>query len=476
MTQISATLARGWMRLGTRFLPFADAATKELPLGRLMRLSLFQVSVGITIVLLNGTLNRVMIVELDVSAWLVSLMVSLPLVFAPFRVLIGYRSDNHRSVLGWRRVPYIWMGSLLQFGGFAVLPFALLVLSGTGEYPPVYGQFGAALAFIMIGAGMHTTQTAGLALATDLAPVEARPRVVAFLYVMLLLGMAGSALVFSELLRNFNEIKLIQVIQGVAVTQMVLNITALWKQEARNPALTSATRERPDFHQSWAKFRASGGSVRVLVALALGTSAFSMQDILLEPYGAEILKLTVGQTTALTAFFAIGTLAGFGLAARTLGRQADPYRVAGFGAVAGVFAFAAVIFSAPLESILLFRIGAALIGFGGGLFAAGTLTAAMGLARDGDSGLALGTWGAVQATAAGTGIALGGGLRDAVSMLASHGVLGRALTGPSVGYSVVYHLEIALLFATLVAVGPLVRTTSTEPRAPAKFGLAEFPG
>lgn len=477
MKQISASLAKGWMRLGTRFLPFADAATKELPLGRLLRLSLFQVSVGISIVLLNGTLNRVMIVELNVSTLLVSLMVSIPLVFAPFRVLIGFKSDSHRSVLGWRRVPYIWMGSLLQFGGYAILPFALLVLSGTGEYPAGYGQIGAALAFLLIGAGMHTTQTAGLALATDLAPEDARPRVVAFLYVMLLIGMAGSAVIFSELLRNFDEIRLIQIIQGVAVTQMALNVVALWKQEARNPVLTAASRARPRFQQSWAKLRASGGSVRVLVALALGTAAFSMQDILLEPYGAEILLLSVGQTTALTAFFAVGTLGGFGLAARTLGRDADPYRIAGFGAVVGVFAFAAVIFAAPLNSVLLFRGGTMLIGFGGGLFAAGTLTAAMALARDGESGLALGTWGAVQATAAGTGIALGGSLRDAVTSLSSHGLLGRALTGPTVGYSVVYHIEIALLFATLVAIGPLVRSSHVKPtRSPSKFGLAEFPG
>ncbi|MFX9593209.1 PucC family protein, partial [Acinetobacter baumannii] len=79
--------------------------------------------------------------------------------------------------------------------------------------------------------------------------------------------------------------------------QLLLNVAALWKQEARNPGLTSASRELPEFQQSWARFRNSGGSVRVLVAVALGTSAFSMQDILLEPYGAEILKLTVGQTT-----------------------------------------------------------------------------------------------------------------------------------------------------------------------------------
>lgn len=477
MTSISATLAKGWMRLGTRFLPFADAATKELPLGRLLRLSLFQVSTGISIVLLNGTLNRVMIVELGVSTLLVSLMVSIPLVFAPFRVLIGFKSDNHRSVLGWRRVPYIWMGTLIQFGGFAILPFALLVLSGTGEFPAAYGQFGAALAFLLVGAGMHTAQTAGLALATDLAPVEARPRVVAFLYVMLLFGMAGSALIFGELLRNFNEIRLIQVIQGVAVTQLLLNICALWKQEVRDPTLTAAARERPEFQHSWAKFRNAGGSVRVLVALALGTSAFSMQDILLEPYGAEILKLSVGQTTSLTAFFALGTLVGFGLAARTLERNGDPYRLAGFGAVAGTFAFAAVIFAAPLHSVLLFRGGTTLIGFGGGLFAAGTLTAAMAIARDGESGLALGTWGAVQATAAGGGIAIGGGIRDAVSALATSGALGRALTDPSTGYSVVYHIEIALLFATLVAIGPLVRSARTEfSQSSSKFGLAEFPG
>ena len=118
-----------------RFLPFADAATAELPLGRLLRLSLFQVSVGMAMVLLIGTLNRVMIVELGVPAWLVALMVSLPLVFAPFRALIGFRSDTHRSVLGWRRVPYIWMGTLLQFGGLAIMPFALLVLSGDTQWP-----------------------------------------------------------------------------------------------------------------------------------------------------------------------------------------------------------------------------------------------------------------------------------------------------------------------------------------------------
>jgi BCD family chlorophyll transporter-like MFS transporter len=194
MKRFNDYLARGWTSFSPRFLPFADAATAELPLGRLLRLSLFQVSVGMALVLLNGTLNRVMIVELGVPAWLVALMVSLPIVFAPLRALVGFRSDHHRSALGWRRVPYIWMGSLLQFGGLAIMPFALLVLSGSTHGAVWIGQAAAALAFLLVGAGLHTTQTAGLALATDLAPTDARPRVVALLYLMLLVGMVASAI------------------------------------------------------------------------------------------------------------------------------------------------------------------------------------------------------------------------------------------------------------------------------------------
>lgn len=477
MTRTRPGLAQAWTQLGPRFLPFADAATPELPLGRLLRLSLFQVSVGMALALLNGTLNRVMIVELGVSAWLVALMVALPLLFAPFRALVGFRSDTHRSLLGWRRVPYIWMGTLLQFGGLAILPFALLVLSGDTHGPVAFGHAGAALAFLLVGAGLHTAQTAGLALATDLAPPESRARVVALLYVTLLLGMVGSALLFGALLAAFSQIRLIQVIQGAALLTMVLNLVALWKQEPRDPSRTAPDRPRPTFAEAWGTFRGSGRAGRLLVAVGLGTAAFSMQDILLEPYGGQILHLTVSATTVLTAILAGGTLAGFALAARQLGRGADPHRLAAYGALAGIFAFPAVIFAAPLESTALFRAGTALIGLGGGLFAVGTLTAAMGLAQSGESGLALGAWGAVQATAAGVGVALGGALRDTVAGLSAQGLLGPALTGPAAGYAAVYQLEILLLFATLAAIGPLARPRGATPPPPSsRFGLAEVPG
>ena len=115
-------------------------------------------------------------------------------------------------------------------------------------------------------------------------------------------------------------------------------------------------------------------------------------------------------------------------ASQRLKRGEDPHRIAAIGALVGVIAFSAVIFSAPLDSAHLFRAGTVLIGFGGGLFAVGMLTAAMDLATDGASGIALGAWGAVQATSLGIAIAAGGALRDIFSSLATTGQLGPALT------------------------------------------------
>ncbi|HUN91862.1 MAG TPA: BCD family MFS transporter [Burkholderiaceae bacterium] len=460
-------LVRVWTRIGPRFLPFADAASAELPLARLLRLSLFQVSVGLAAALLIGTLNRVMIVELGVAAWLVALMVALPLVAAPFRALIGFRSDVYRSVLGWRRVPFIWLGTMLQFGGLAIMPFALILLSGDGRGPAWVGHAGAALAFLLVGAGMQTTQTAGLALAADIAPAGRLPRVVALLYVMLLVGMIGAGAVFAVCLMDFSAKRLIQVVQAAAIATMGLNIVALWKQEARRPAAEGDLAPSGGFRAAWREFTQRDRSRRFLVAVSLGALGFSMQDVILEPYGGQVLRLPVGVTTGLTALLAIGAFAGLATSARALAQRVEPCRLAGYGALVGVAAFAIVIFAAPLASTWLFACGIALVGLGGGLFGMGTLAAAMQIDSRGLSGMTLGAWGAVQATAAGAGIALGGGLRDLFSGLAHSGALGIALDGAATGYALVYLLEIGLLFATLVAIGPLALTAPGAARGAA---------
>ena len=457
MNRLSESMMKAWIGLGARYLPFADAATAEVPLSRLLRLSLFQVSAGMTLVLLVGTLNRVMIVELGVPASLVAVMLALPLIFAPLRALIGFKSDIHRSELGWKRVPFIYRGSMVQFGGLAIMPFALLVLAHQGEsasLPAWVGQAAAGLSFLLVGAGLHITQTVGLALATDLTPPERQPNVVGLMYVALLFGSIVSALLFGYLLEDFTPGRLIQVIQGSAVAILVLNGIAVWKQEARGGARPLQPGQRdPSFQESWSYFISGDKAVRRLLAVGLGTLAFSMQDVMLEPYGGQVLGLAVSRTTLLTAAMAGGGLVGFSLASYVLSRGFDAFRMAAIGAWVGVPAFIMIIVSGVIGQPALFVLGTVLVGFGAGLFGHGTLTATMNHAPVDQRGLALGAWGAVQATAAGAGVAMGGVIRDMVAAFAPSGVF--------IPYASVYALEVILLLAAIVIMIGIFRSTTS---------------
>ncbi|PZN95927.1 MAG: MFS transporter [Alphaproteobacteria bacterium] len=462
MSRINDKMVSVVLRWSTRFLPFADAASDDLPLGRLLRMSLLQVSVGMSLVLLVGTLNRVMIVELNVPASLVGIMLALPLLFAPFRALIGHRSDTHVSALGWRRVPFIFRGTMVQFGGLALMPFALLVLAGalqSADAPVWIGRFAAAVAFLLVGAGIHITQTVGLALATDQAPEASQPNVVGLMYVMLLLGMIVSALGFGAALENFTPGRLIQVISTSAVLTIILNIIAVWKQEPRRPSRLYPPPPQVKFRDAWDSYAAEPHAIRRLFAIGVGTLAFSMEDILLEPYGGQVLGLGVGDTTKLTATFAAGGLIGFALASRVLSRGFDPFRMAMIAALLGIPSFLLIIAAAPQQSVPGFVLGVLLIGFSAGLFGHGTLTATMNAAPRDRVGLALGTWGAVQATAAGFGAALGGIIRDSLTSAPGHYSWPSAATG----YLAVYALEIALLAVTIVAMMPMQRPGLREP-------------
>ena len=185
----------------------------------------------------------------------------------------------------------------------------------------------------------------------------------------------------------------------------------------------------------------------------------------------------VGSTTLLTALFAAGSLLGYVLSARLLGRGGNPHVVAALGLVLGVPGFLAVLLSSPFASVGVFCLGTAMIGLGSGLFAVSMLISAMSLVTEGRGGMALGAWSAVQAMALGVAVACGGFIRDGVGLMVESGWLGAAFATPAAGYCVVYATEIGLVFAALAVLGPLVKPQRIAPRpAPApRFGIADLP-
>jgi BCD family chlorophyll transporter-like MFS transporter len=197
--------------------------------------------------------------------------------------------------------------------------------------------------------------------------------------------------------------------------------------------------------------------------------AFGMADILLEPFGGQVLGLGVAATTRLTALLALGGLLGFGFASRMLGRGGDAQRMTLLGALVGLPAFLLVIASAPAGATGLFLAGNFLIGFGAAVFGHGTLTATMNRAPRAQVGLALGAWGAVQATAAGLAVALASILRDVLNATtgAHDGLWG--LPAVANGYFGVYALEIGFLLLAIAALAPMLsrKAASSVSRGPA---------
>ena len=290
------------------------------------------------------------------------------------------------------------------------------------------------------------------------------------MYVMLLLGSIVSALIFGALLANFTPGRLVQVIQGCGRRHPC----AQWHRRveaggARPVQARAAAGNRTRASRNPGPASSPGDkALRRLMAVGLGTLAFSMQDVMLEPYGGQILGLDRvahdaadgrdGRAAAWSGSASPPTCSSRGFDAVPHGLLSAPW-----------LAFrpsCMVIAAAPLRICrLLFGLGTLLIGFGAGLFGHGTLTATMNYAPPDQRGLALGAWGAVQATAAGIGVALGGIIRD-VLLAAGPAGAGTALTP----YVSVYVIEVILLLTAIVVMFQLVRRpdlrSNAEPTAP----------
>jgi MFS transporter, BCD family, chlorophyll transporter len=193
----------------------------------------------------------------------------------------------------------------------------------------------------MTGLGLHMTQTAGLALAADRATDETRPRVVALLYVMFLIGMGDLGGDRRLALRDFDPITLVRVVQGCAVATLVLNLIALWKQEKVRPMTRPSA--RPRARSSARPGRPDGGrhAGRLLAVVALGTLASTCRTCCWNPMAARSWGLSVSPTTLADRAWAMGALVGFAAGGALAGRGMDPFRMAARGHLIGIAAFSA---------------------------------------------------------------------------------------------------------------------------------------
>jgi BCD family chlorophyll transporter-like MFS transporter len=438
-------IALGIMRIGQWAHAWGEDHPTPARWMAILRLGLFQFGVGLSLAPITGTLNRVLIDELRIPAFAVAMLISLHYFVSPVRAMIGYRSDMARSQGRWR-TPFVVLGVMLTYGGLACAPFALILLGGDGVIPFGMAMIICLFIFLAYGTGINIVETIYLALVSDLTPPGERGKVLSILWGMLLLGTVVSAVIVSSLLVEYNHARLIRVMQGSAIVFVALTFIALRGQERlRSDGTIISQEEFVRVRLSlWESIRMLGGQKALqglFGVIFIATMAFAVHDVLLEPYGGQVLGMSVSETMRLTALWGIAMVAGVGLAALLLRYKLSLTFLLGLGCTIGLFGFGVICYASDGARVLPFQVGVSLISLGRGLFLVSSVVLVMSLTDVNHAGLFLGIWGIVQAMGQGLGIISGGLIRDLVQYQTGSVVL---------GYTVVYSISLLMLLGVVL--------------------------
>ena len=435
--------------------PMASPETTKVEAGfgwlAIVRIGLVQAAIGALVMLATTVLNRLMVVEFALAAAIPAGLVAWHYAVQLGRPLWGHGSDKSAAKGGNSRT--VWI-----VGGVAVLACASLLATqatlmlGTS---PALGFTLAVLAYSLIGVGVGAGGTSALALlASGVAP-RRRAAAAAVTWIMMVAGIVASAITVGQLLKPFSPERLLAVAGGLALVMVTLTVLAtfrLERQAGRFGHAASDEGEAPDFGAAIREIMSETAARRFTIFIFVSMIAFSMQDLILEPFAGLIFGLSPGESTQMGGQHQGGILLGMivtGIGGSAFsGKRPDGLRIWVIcGCLLSAVGLGALGLAAVNGPPWPLGINVFVLGFGNGVFAVAAIGAMMGLAGAGETtreGVRMGVWGASQAIAFGLG-----GLTGAVGVdLARH-----ALGNDGAAFQLVFGLEAAaFVLAALLAV------------------------
>ncbi len=364
----------------------------------ILRLGLVQAAIGAVVVLTTSTFNRLMVVELGLPAALPALLVAFHYAVQISRPAWGHRSDRTGT-----RTRYILAGMVALAAG-AVLAAAAI---GLGRHALAAGIGLSVLAYGLIGLGAGAAGTSLLALLAAATAPRRRAAAASLTWLMMILGIAGTAATVGHLLDPFSPARLLRIAGAVGLIALVVTVMATAGIERACPPATGRaprSRLRDALAEAWADPRARRFTLFVFLSMV----AYFLQDMIMEPFAGLVFGYTPGQSTSLAGAQHGGVFLGMltvGVASTGLGLGSMRSWVAAgcLGSAAALCAIAALGLSGG--GALLVPAAMAL-GLFNGMFAVAAIGAMMTLAGEGGGGregTRMGLWGAAQAIAAAVG-------------------------------------------------------------------------
>ena len=411
-----------------------------------VRLGTVQAAIGAMVMLATSLLNRVMVVEFAIAAAVPAGLVAWHYAVQLSRPLWGHKSDRSEKRSSW-----IMAGMGILALGTLIAVDATIMMAGAGIFAIIL----AVLGFSLIGLGVGMAGTALLALLASRVAVERKPAAAAISWTMMVAGIVVAAGVSGSFLDPFSEARLAIVTSMVVLVAFCVAMLALRGLERNSLPVKQGNNSetKANFTEVLKDISQDQQARRFTYFVFISMLAYSMQDLILEPFAGFIFGMTPGESTQLAGVQHSGILlgmlvAGLGgsLYAKYFGRNEKLWIIIGClssAVMLGALSIAAAVGPAwPLKANV-FGLGVA-----NGIFAVAAVGAMLGLASDGSAsgeGARMGVWGAAQAIAFGAGGLLGAVIVD---------LLRGTMADDSNAFQIVFVVEGAMfILAALVATG-----------------------
>lgn len=412
----------------------AAAVTDRVPALTILRLMLPKLGIGYIFAMMTSVYNKVMISDLGIAAMLVGTMFLIYRMMSVTQVMTGRMMDR-RAVFGWRRTPFILLGMLIASLALVPLPHAATALAG-GNSTMLLALLAIAIVF---GFGFAMNGDAHNTLIAEITEGKKnRGGVVAAVWVFTILAGIISGIIVSIVLasaemragapRGCVSDACLQIKRDVSLQLMptlfligplvcVVGFLAVLGVERRLNAAELAKAElRPPLELRQAFTRIFANSQARVFFFFVFTAMFGLflQDIILEPFGADVFKMATSETARLQQIMGIMTIIAMIVVGITSGRRSIAKRaIANWGAVISAVGFVLLALSAALQLQPALYAGLVVLGTGMGVFNIGALSMMMDMTVPGETGSLMGAWGMAQATATGMAQFSAGFMRDA---------------------------------------------------------------
>jgi BCD family chlorophyll transporter-like MFS transporter len=436
--------------------PTSSAHDKALPrvgLLTMFRLGLFQMGLGILAVLTLAVLNRVMIAELAIPATITAGILSVDKFVSPTRIWFGQRSDA-KPLFGYHRTPYVWMGAALFI---LTLPLSVQVIWQLGSVVKASGgwiwtnqtvSWTALAALIMALYGLVTSvsSTAFFTLLVDVSDEDNRGQLIGIVWTMMTLGLGVGGVSSKFLLKPLDNVNasieqvhssingLFVVIPLIVFALALIATLGVEKKYSRysSRSMLINREDKITLGKALKILTASRQTGLFFTFLLVMTISLFMQEAVLEPYGGEVFRMSIPETSLLNSFWGIGMLMSLSATGFFLVPRFGKRKTTKFGCLAIAVCFILIILSGFTGNARLFQATLVLFGLFTGIATTGALSLMLDLTAAETAGTFVGAWGLSQAMARGTATVTGGVVLD----------LGRQVfTSPVLAYGIVFALQ-----------------------------------